>query len=33
MSEEQIPIAMVRRRRVSLTWLVPIAALVFVGVD
>ena len=32
MSEEQVPVAMVRRRRVSLTWLVPVAALIFVGV-
>lgn len=31
MNEEQVPVAMVRRRRVSLTWIVPIAALVFVG--
>ncbi len=30
--EESIPTAMVRRRRISLTWLVPIAALIFVGV-
>lgn len=32
MTEKQVPVAMVRRRRVSLTWLVPVAALVFVGV-
>jgi len=32
MSEETVPVAMVRRRRMSLTWLVPLAALAFVGV-
>ncbi len=32
MSDEQpIPTAMIRRRRVSMTWLVPVAALIFVG--
>lgn len=31
MTEEQVPVAMVRRRRLSLTWIVPIAALIFVG--
>ncbi|MBL4810295.1 MAG: MCE family protein, partial [Phycisphaerales bacterium] len=30
--EKPIPTAMVRRRRVSLAWLVPVAALIFVGV-